>query len=393
MTEPAPPAPDGRLEMVDALRGYALMGLFLVHMIEYFELYWLDPRPSAVHDWVFALFAGKAYALFALCFGFSFYIIMHRARERGVDFSARFVWRLVVLAAIGWLHGLVYRGDIIVVLAPLGLLLVPIDRIRDNRPLAMLAALCFLLPFPLFRLVAGLEGAGWANQPPHFWSDPALANYLRPRLVDTLATNVWAGQVTKWWFYIESGRVMHIFGLFLTGLILGRTGFFAAPGRFARLRWWALGIALVIGMALSFGSGAIVDAAGFSESQGMPKGAFQDLLNAYRDVAWTAVSGLAVIALWQSRARPLLRPLVPAGRTTLTLYVGQSLVFVPVFYGFGLGLAGMGQAQALTLGIAAFAVQLLLARWWMLHYRYGPLEWAWRALTYTTTQIPFRRRA
>lgn len=388
----ASPASDGRLEMVDALRGYALLGLFLVHMVEYFELYWFDPQPSAVHDWIFALFAGKAYALFALCFGFSFYIIMHRARERGVDFSGRFVWRLIVLAAIGWLHGLVYRGDIIVVLAPLGLLLVPLDRVKDNRLLGALAAFCFLLPWPLFRLAAGLAGAGWALQPPHFWSDPTLANYVHGTLGDTLATNLWDGQVEKWWFYIESGRVMHIFGLFLVGLILGRTGFFAAPERFARIRWWVLGIALAVGAALSLGGGAIVDAAGFTEAQAMPKSALRDLIGAYRDVAWTAVSGLALIALWQSRARPLLRPLVPAGRTTLTLYIGQSLVFVPVFYGFGLGLAGMGQAQALLLGLAAFAVQLLLAGWWVRHYRYGPLEWGWRALTYTTTQIPFRRR-
>jgi uncharacterized protein len=388
------PASDGRLEMVDALRGYALMGLFLVHMIEYFELYWLDPRPSAVHDWVFALFAGKAYALFALCFGFSFYIIMHRAGERGMDFSRRFVWRLVVLAAIGWLHGLIYRGDIIVVLAPLGLLLVPLDRIRDNRLLGALAGLSFLLPWPLFRLAAGLAGAAWANQPPHFWSDPTLVHYALGGFGATLATNLWDGQVEKWWFYIESGRVMHIFGLFLLGLILGRTGFFAAPERFARLRWWALGIALAIGAALSLGGNAAVDSLGFGADQAMPRAALRDLLGAYRDLAWTAVSGLAVIALWQSAARPLLRPLVAVGRMTLTFYIGQSLLFVPVFYGFGLGLyAGIGQARALLLGLAAFAVQLGLARWWMRHYRYGPLEWTWRALTYTTMRIPFRRGA
>jgi uncharacterized protein len=299
----------------------------------------------------------------------------------------------VVLAAIGWLHGLIYRGDIIVVLAPLGLLLVPIDRIRSSRLLGALAALCFLLPYPLFRLVAGLQGADWANQPPHFWTDPTLVNYAHGSFADTLATNLWAGQVEKWWYYLESGRVMHIFGLFLLGLILGRTQFFAAPERFARLRWWALGIALAAGLALSFGGGAIVDAAGFGEAQAMPKSALRDLINAWRDVAWTAVSGLAVIMLWQSRLRALLRPLVPAGRTTLTLYVGQSLIFVPVFYGFGLGLhAWIGQARALALGIAAFAAQLALAGWWMRHFRYGPLEWVWRALTYTTTQIPFRRR-
>jgi uncharacterized membrane protein YeiB len=68
-------------------------------------------------DWVFALFAGKTFSLLALCFGFSFWVMMERAARRGSDFSLRFAWRLALLAGIGWLHGLVYRGDIIVVLA------------------------------------------------------------------------------------------------------------------------------------------------------------------------------------------------------------------------------------------------------------------------------------
>ena len=72
--------------------------------------------------------------------------------------------------------------------------------------------------------------------------------------------------------------------------------------------------------------------------------AYQDLwqraglaVGSFRDLAWTAVTGLALVGLWQTGLRPLLRPLVPAGRVTLTLYIGQSLIFVPVYYGFGLG--------------------------------------------------------
>jgi uncharacterized protein len=67
-------------------------------------------------------------------------------------------------------------------------------------------------------------------------------------------------------------------------------------------------------------------------------------------------------------------------------------VFVPVYYGFGLGWHDdITQVQALLLGLAAFALQLLLAAWWVRRYRYGPLEWLWRAGTYMTTAIPFRR--
>lgn len=371
---------DSRLELVDALRGYALMGLFIVHMCELFELYWAHPEESAVHDWVFALFAGKAYALFALCFGFSFFIIMDRAAKRGVDFSGRFVWRLAILFVIGWLHGLIYRGDIIVVLAALGLLLVPLNRIRDNRILAGLALLAFALPYPLLHLLSGAAG-----QPPHFYTDPSMETYVNGGFGEFLAANVWQGQASKWWYYIETGRIMQIFGLFLTGLILGRTGFFAAPERFARIRWAGLVVALLIGGALSLWGGRLAPVLGPSPWSGLA-------VASWRDLAWTAFSALAVIALWQSVARPLLRPLVPAGRITLTLYIGQSLLFVPVYYGFGLGWHDdLSQVQALLLGLFAFAVQLVIAAWWVKHFRYGPLEWLWRAATYTTTAIPFRR--
>ena len=90
-----------RMDLVDALRGFALMGLFILHSTEFFELYWAHPDPGWVHTWVFGLFGGKAFALFALCFGLSFYIIMDRSARRGVDFTARFAWRLIILIGFG----------------------------------------------------------------------------------------------------------------------------------------------------------------------------------------------------------------------------------------------------------------------------------------------------
>src|SRR5690606_25973569 len=160
--------PAERLELVGSLRGYALMGLFLVHMVERFELYWLDPAGGPVVAWTFGLFAGKAFALFALCFGLSFFILMDRAAARGVDFSGRFVWRLLILLAFGFAHSLYYRGDILMFLALLGLALIPFNRIRDDRILLALAAFALAQPYLWVKLVAALAGADWANQPPAF---------------------------------------------------------------------------------------------------------------------------------------------------------------------------------------------------------------------------------
>jgi hypothetical protein len=216
-------------------------------------------------------------------------------------------------------------------------LLVPLDRVKSNRLLAAGGALfpAALSAAPPRRRVGGRR-----------LGEPAAAFLVRPDF----------GQLCPWRSRrharhqsLGTARSPNggstsraggscIFSACSCGLILGRTQFFAAPERFARLRWWAFGVALALGAALSLGGGAIVNAAGFGADQEMQKSAFQDLLNAYRDMAWTTVSALIVIALWRNRARPLLRLFVPAGRMTLTFYVGQSLLFVPFFYGFGLRL-------------------------------------------------------
>ena len=91
----------GRLEAVDAMRGFALAALFLVHVLESYELYWAHPDPSMIGDTVNLLFMGKSFSLLAMCFGFSFHILMSNAAKRGEDFRLRFAWRLLLLAAIG----------------------------------------------------------------------------------------------------------------------------------------------------------------------------------------------------------------------------------------------------------------------------------------------------
>lgn len=380
-------AGSSRLDLVDALRGYALMGLFLVHMEEYFELYWSNPQPAFTTGLVFGLFMGKTFSLLALCFGFSFFVMMDGGRRRGQPFAGRFAWRLILLGAIGMLHGLVYRGDIIVVLALIGLLLIPFDAVRSNRLLVAFAAFCFAQPYLLILIVAAYAGAPWAQGPPHYYSDPAMQVYLTGSFAEVLRANVGPGWANKWAFYIETGRCAQVLGLFLTGLVLGRTGFFADPARFRRGRMVAL-IACIVAMVLL----KLVRAHTGGASTG-PLLWGDAILSGWFDLAGMAVSVLIFILLWQTGARRLLRLLVPGGRMTLTLYVGQSLLFVPLFYGFGLGLyATIGEVRAFALGVTAFVLQIALANAWFRHFHYGPLEWLWRCGTRTTFAIPFRRR-
>lgn len=383
-----------RLEVVDIIRGFALTALFLVHMIESYELYWLDPKPGPIADTVYLLFMGKSFSLLALCFGFSFYILMERAARRGTDFTARFAWRLTVLLVIGTLHSWVYRGDIIQLLAGMGFVLLLAHRVKSNKALIALAVFCFLGPLMLTQIAFASAGYQWANQPPNHWTDPAMPIYVGGSLLDALVANLWVGQWPKWWFMIESGRLVQILGLYLVGMVLGRIGFFARPEEFVRPRMIALAIAAAVAVLLYFTRAPLATMFETLDYGAGANRAFRALLGSWFELSGTAIWALLLIALFLSAGQRLIRPFAGIGRLTLTLYVAQSLVFVPVFYGFGLGAwDDWSQATRLLVGLAAVAAQMVIAAAWLRRYHYGPLEWAWRALTYLSWDIPFRRKS
>lgn len=385
-----------RMQNLDALRGFALFGLFIVHMPELFELYWLvpatDPFQLAVHNTVWLLLAGKAFALMALCFGVSFFILMDSAARRGGDFSLRFAWRLLLLGAMGLLHGLWYRGDILEVLALMGLFLLPFHRVRSNRVLLVLAAVLLLQPLMLVQIVAGLQGAEWANRTPAYWDIAINPLYATGTLADTVRINLMEGHAQKWAFMYGSGRLSQILGLSLAGMVLGRTGFFSRPGAFARMRVAGLLLALAAAVLLYWLREPLAALVPAGEGMTMPRDRAWTILGSLFDVSVMAVLLFGFMVLYHGPAQRVLGALAPAGRMTLTLYVAQSLVCVPLFYGYGLGLyASMSQLQAVAWGLAGFALQLGLAHLWFRHFLYGPLEWLWRAGTFLSPRVPFRR--
>jgi uncharacterized protein len=378
-----------RIEMVDALRGYALLGLFLVHCVERFEVYWLDPHPDAWFDAMFALFSGKAFAIFALLFGFSFATIMANERARGGDFTWRFAWRLLLLLAIGTVHAMVYRGDVLQVLAAVGLLMIPFDRVRSDRTLLIVAALAFL-QIPLWlRLWAAGQGAGWAQAAPLYatWGDlPTLAD---GSALAVAVDNLGPGTVGKWSYYLETGRVMEIVGLFLVGMVLHRRRLFADAAE-KRGVWLAVaGVSAALWLAAAWVERSLAA----NPPTEAHKQSVEWLVGQARNLPAMAFQVAAFVLLWHTPVGRVQAALVPAGRMTLTLYVGQSLIGAPLFYGYGLGLWDqLSNAQVVLGGLVAFAIQLALAAWWFRHFRYGPLEWLWRAATRADFALPLRLR-
>lgn len=390
-----PQAPE-RVHLVDALRGFALMGLLLVHSIELFELYWKNPVESKVHDIIFFLFAGKAYAIFAMLFGLSFFIIMDKQARKGIDFRMRFVWRLTILFFIGTLNSMVYSGEVLQVLAGFGFLLIFAYRI-PSKWLIGIAILCLMTPQLMYHYWTSMHNFAGANDKPYSWQlyENAHNMWINGSLSQVLAFNVTTGSLAKWFFFFDGNRGMQVVGLFLIGLVIGRMGLFAKPIAFTRLRKQILIVAILSSIILFATQKylALPAIKALWQEGNMAKWYLDELVNGYFCLAFMAILVLSFIAAYQKKiGNKILGLLAPAGRMSLTIYVSQSLVGVPFFYGYGLNMWDkISQLNALLLGMAFFTLQIIFAHAWMKRFHYGPLEWCWRAATYMTLKVPFAK--
>ena len=387
-----------RLDIVDALRGTALFGILLLHSVEHWDfmrpvqnqpawLAWLDQQAI---DWGYLLFGGKAYAIFALLFGVSFFITLERWNASSRHPSGRFLWRLAILGALGCVHGLLYCGDILSVIALLGVPLVLLDRLGSRALGAVAIALLLQLPQWPGVLHVLADPAFWPAAPEHWRLYGQTEEvFASGSLGEVLRLNAWTGQAAKWWWVIETYRYPQMLGLFVCGLLLGRSGALQDPPRLRRLAWRALLLG-VCGIGLMMLARWRVDALAL---QGTRQFVVSGLVNAYANLAQAAVWAGGFVLLYQWAALGgWLRVFVPYGRMSLTCYVTQAVVGVPFFYGFGLGMyRHVGPFHALFFALALFALQCALAHAWLVRYSYGPLEWVWRAATLRTLQVPMRR--
>ena len=134
-----------RIEVADALRGFAVMAIILLHSVEHFNFYsfpstegqsaWLNFTDRAIWDGLFFAFGGKAYAIFALLFGFSFYIMYHNQENRGCDFRLRFCWRMVLLFLFGNLNAMFFTGEVLVLYSLVGFVLPLVCRLSNRTVL------------------------------------------------------------------------------------------------------------------------------------------------------------------------------------------------------------------------------------------------------------------
>lgn len=381
-----------RLGLLDATRAAALLGIFVVNL-EWFNRPWeafgTGARPDlagadAAVAWAVQVFvAGKAWVLFSLLFGIGFALMQARAERAGRDFAAAYRRRAWSLLAIGLAHGvLLWPGDVLRSYALAALLMLGLrdwpPRLQRDLGLALYLGIAGLSV-----AMTGLALIGDGGRGP--WQEPAAAA-VSERVYATggyLQVTAQRARDLLRMMVGDIGLVPMALGTFLVGSWLLRSGRIAEPGRHLRYHRRMAWVAMPVGLG---GCAAIALAFGTGGAQAGGEGRWLFAASVQQFAALPAALGIlsALSLLWLRPAGArALSAIAPAGRMALTHYLLQSLLASTLFYGYGFALWGrLGPVALLALALATFALQVLVSRWWLARYRFGPAEWLWRWATY-----------
>ena len=387
-----------RIGSIDALRGLAVMGILLMNVQSFAmpEAAYINPTAygslDGANGWAWlvshVLADRKFMAIFSMLFGAGILLFTGRAEARGDPPARLHVRRMLWLVVFGLAHAyLLWYGDILVAYGICGLLVYPLRRLRPGGRL--------VLGLAVMAVASGLalaEGVAWPLRPEaeraefveENWAPPAefvdeeVAAY-RGGWADQMTLRVpvaWALQ-TDYFIHTELWRVA---GLMLIGMSLFQWEVFSArrSRRFYR-RMILLGAGLAIpfillGVQLNRAHQWSPD---YSLFFGPQINSWASLLMA---MAWI---GLVMEACLRPRLAPLLAPLKAVGRMAFTNYILQTILCTTLFYGHGLGLFGkVDRVGQLLIVLGIWMVLLVTSSAWLRKFRYGPLEWLWRSLTY-----------
>ena len=394
-----------RIVSIDVLRGFALLGILVVNVQAFSMIYAAYFNPTLYGDlsganfgvWLIThcFFDQKYMTIFSMLFGAGMVLMSNRAEATGRSAATVHYRRMFWLIIFGLLHAhLFWYGDILVTYGLCGMLIFWTRRLRP--------AWLLTIGLALFATGAGISLLGGSSLP--FWSEAELAEFVRQWSPSAEAINTeveiyrsgWIGQMRHrvptafefetftflvWGFWRAGGQMLIGAGLF-------KLGVFSAE-RSRRFYWGCVLAAVLVGFpAVGYGVYRNFQAGWdvrYTFFYGVQFNYWASLL-----VSLGYVGG--VMLACQNELLPRLRKALAAvGQTALTNYLLQTVLCTTIFYGHGLGLFGqVERVGQLAIVIAIWILQLVISPLWLTHYRFGPVEWLWRSLTYGTLP-PFRR--
>ena len=382
--------PSYRLGVVDALRGFALLAIVLLHNLEHYNVFfasewqpeWIRTLDKYLWDTLFFLFAGKAYATFSLLFGFSFYIQLHNAEKRGTDFRGRFAWRMVLLFLFSQLHALFYDGDILLLYAVVGLVLIPICKLKD-RTVCWIASILLLQPFEWGRMLYAVFNPDYVIHGGKFIPYAILSEEaaMNGTFLEVLRSNIWNGQLYSNIWQVENGRLFQTAALFMFGMLLGRRKYFIKSEVSVRVWKRMLKMAAIAFVPLYL-LRTLVPAYITNPSILTP---YKIAVPSLANFAFMVILVSLFTLFWFKKGDGYgwQKAIIPYGRMSLTNYITQSMMGVCIYYGFGFGLyRHAGATISVLVALFIFTVQWLFSRYWLSRHKQGPFEFLWRRGTW-----------
>ena len=380
-----------RIEVVDALRGFAVMAIILVHNLEHFifPVYptdspaWLNVLDQGVFNGTFALFAGKAYAIFALLFGFTFYIQTNNQKRQGKDFGYRFLWRLVLLVGFATLNAAFFpAGDVLLLFVVVGLGLF-FTRNWSDKAIFITAVIFLLQPVEWYHYIASLVN------PAHRLPDLKVGEMYAEVAEYTKAGNFWdfflgnisLGQKASLLWAVNAGRFFQTAGLFLLGFYIGRKQLFVSSEKNLRL-WVKTLIVSAIAFAPLYSLKELI-----MTNDTIIQQTAGTAFDMWQKLAFTLVLVASFVLLYQSKKfSHMVTNLRFYGKMSLTNYISQSIIGAIIYFPFGLYLAPhCGYTVSLLIGIFTFLLQVKFCKWWLSKHKQGPLEYIWHKWTWIGT--------
>jgi uncharacterized protein len=380
-----------RVVALDVLRGIAVGGILLANVIVFFGLTFLSRDQVAALAtttadraaiWFEHVFIDqKFYSIFSLLFGIGFGIQLSRGGDAALP---RFKRRLRILLAIGAIHAFfIWAGDILMLYALLGFTLPWFAR-KSDRDLLKWTLILLATPTVLYALVltlwiatgqhAGSANSGIPGPMLRFFEGIGRGGFKEAFIGNLVFLS------GRWADLFATVRFPKVLGMFVLGLWTVRTGIASslADHRPLLVKWatlgWCLGLPANVAAAWVFDRWYYLPPNG----GGLIGTALQGV-----GVPMLALGYAATIALLVINGRRWITIFGPVGRMALTNYLMHSLICTTLSYGFGFGLWWRtSPATATAIAIAIIAVQIPLSALWLSRFRYGPVEWIWRRLTY-----------
>jgi uncharacterized protein len=373
-----------RIQDIDALRGFALLGVLIVNITFAASAYPIhvaeDPAYSSWLDhtvtWMGAAFFDmKFYLMFSFLFGYSFQLQMEAAQRAGAAFKPRMLRRLGGLFGIGCLHAIfLTTGDILSVYALIGLVLLAMRGVRDRTALIVAGAIYAYLFVTLAAASMFVDTSAILDPTSAVAAAQQTAAHLAGSFGDIIGEHI---------------RALPTFGLaqltvqapttlaaFILGMVAGRRRLLAnLTGTEPVLRLMQL-----VGFTVGIAGGVIFASLGGNNNAG---GVLISVITA--PLLSAAYVATVLRIMHSDRGQDVRRLLAPAGRMALSNYLGQSVVMILIFTGVGLGLVGhVSPLETTGIAVGVFAAQVLLSHIWLARFGYGPVEGVLRAITNAT---------